>query len=265
VRSVVLNAVVLRAVAVLCAAGWLIFPGFGLIDLAVSWSSDWPVVLEAGWGLFFTVLAGAAFVDVALRPHRALPVLVQVAVAAVVLGGSAVASAEWPLLPLAALLLAETVLTTALARKLPGNDIRRPWTLPASPLLLALAAVGAVPWASYAVAMWRADRADQPADVSVGVDHYAVQGALAAALVVLSALAAGWPRGRRFLGLGTGVAAAYLGLVSLAWPGSAGGLGPVWSAPALGWGVTVAALAAWPDRLQGRQLVGEVVESERAL
>jgi hypothetical protein len=259
------RSVVTRVVAGLCAAGWLLVPGFGLIDLAVTWNPGWPVVLEAGWGLFFTVLAGAALIRIAVRPHRALPALVQLAVAVIALAVSAAAAAAWPAVLLAALLLAETALVAALAHGLPDSDMGRPLTLTPWTPLLAVAVVGAAPWASYALSMWRAARADQPVDISVGVDHYVVQGALAGALVVLPALAAGWPRGRRFIGLGSGVAAGYLGLVSLAWPGYAGGLGPVWSALALGWGLTVGALAAWPARLQRRQLVGEVVEPERAL
>ena len=41
---------------------WIVLPGFGAIDLSVTWSPDWPQVLEAGWGLQFTVLVGAPFV-----------------------------------------------------------------------------------------------------------------------------------------------------------------------------------------------------------
>jgi hypothetical protein len=67
----------------------------------------------------------------------------------------------------------------------------------------------------------------------MGVDHYAVQGALALALVALALTAALWPRGPR--------GRRYLGLVS-------------------GRGLAVASL-----RLQPRELGGQVVEAERAL
>ena len=40
----------LRAIAGLFALSWIVVPGFGAIDLAVTWSSDWLQVLEAGWG-----------------------------------------------------------------------------------------------------------------------------------------------------------------------------------------------------------------------
>ena len=36
-----------RLLAVLFAATWLLLPGFGLVDLSVSWDPDWPVVQSA--------------------------------------------------------------------------------------------------------------------------------------------------------------------------------------------------------------------------
>src|SRR6185436_16809545 len=85
-----------RVLAALFAAAWIVFPGFGAVDLSVTWSSDWPQVLEAGWGLFFTLLVGAAFVALAFRPCSAAPVA-QLAVAALALAVSVVAGREAPL------------------------------------------------------------------------------------------------------------------------------------------------------------------------
>ena len=70
VQGVAMRRVAVRLLAGLFAVGWLVFPGFGAIDLSVTWDADWPQVLEAGWGLFFTVIVGAAFALVALRPRR---------------------------------------------------------------------------------------------------------------------------------------------------------------------------------------------------
>jgi hypothetical protein len=64
-----------RVLAVLFALTWLIVPGFGLIDLSVTWDPDWPVVLEASWGVFMTVLVGGSFLALALRPTRSAPAL----------------------------------------------------------------------------------------------------------------------------------------------------------------------------------------------
>jgi hypothetical protein len=72
----------------------LVLPGFGVIDLSVTWSADWPQVLEAGWGLFATVIVGAAFVLVALRPCRSAPGAAQLTVATVALAISAVVAKE---------------------------------------------------------------------------------------------------------------------------------------------------------------------------
>jgi hypothetical protein len=82
------------------------------------------------------------------------------------------------------------------------------------------------------------------ADVTNRVDHYAVQGALA--LIVLSLLAALWPRGRRQLGASAALCATYLGLVSCAFPGTAAGLGPVWSVLCLTWGLAVGLVVGSP-------------------
>jgi len=105
-----------------------------------------------------------------------------------------------------------------------------------------------VPWLVYAYAMYAANRAELPVDISIGIDHYSVQGAVGLALVLLSSAAACWPRGRRFIGVGAGLEAAYLGLVCLAWPGTPGGFGPVWSVLSMAWGVAFATVAAVRSR-----------------
>jgi hypothetical protein len=251
-----------RISAATFALSWLTFPGFGVPDLLVSWNPEWAVVLEAGWGLFSAIVVASAFVVLAFRPERPGPALVQLSMAVAALVVSAAAGGEAPLLPLAAGLAVQTALAIGLAARLPGREAVRPVGLAPSLPLLVLAVLGAVPWCAYAAAMYSANRAESPVDVSVGIDHFAVQGALALALVALVALAAVWPRGRRQLGLTAGVAAAYLGLVSLAWPGQPGQLGQTWSILALAWGLAVASAAVAGPRLQPRQLGGEVVEAQ---
>ena len=73
-------------------------------------------------------------------------------------------------------------------------------------------------------------------DVTMGVDHYAVQGAFALALPALALLAAVWPRGRRYLGIGVGLCAGYVGLVSFAFPGTWAGVPELESALCIGLG-----------------------------
>ena len=59
---------VVRVLAAFFALTWLVLPGFGLIDLSVTWDPDWPVVLEASWGVFMTVLVGGSFLAARRRP-----------------------------------------------------------------------------------------------------------------------------------------------------------------------------------------------------
>lgn len=253
-----------RLLAVLFVLTWLLLPGFGLADLMVSWDPDRPVVLEASWGLFMTVLVAGSFATVVARPGRTAAAEVVLAVVLGVWALSAVAGLEWELLGFAALLVAEAAV---LAAVLPGRERVRPVTWSPSPALLGLAAVGAVPWVVHAVEMYRRNRANAHewhGDITMGTDHYAMQGALAVALVVLSALAAVWPRGRRHLGVAIGLAAGYLGLVSLTHPTFDAALGTPWSAPAIAWGVAVALVSVLPASERG-ELRGEVVEAERAL
>jgi hypothetical protein len=253
-----------RVLAVLCALTWLVLPGFGLIDLSVTWDPGWPVVLEASWGVFMTVLVGGSFLAVAVHPRRSAPAFVVLVVALAAMLAAAAAGLEWQLLGYAAVLVAELpVLFLA-----PGRERVRPVVLaPWLPLVL-VAVAGAVPWLVHAARMFGANRGDAgpvTSDVTMSVDHFAVQGALALALVALSLATALWPRGRRHLGLATGVCAGYLGLVSFAFPWSWAGLGPLWSVLCMAWGAAIAGLAVAAPRLQPRQLRSEVVEAQRSL
>jgi hypothetical protein len=256
--------IVVRVAAVFFALTWLILPGFGLADLMVSWDPDWPVVLEASWGLNMAVLVAGSFLTVAFRPRDvAVPaVVVAATLAAWVL--SAVAAQEWELLGFAAVLAVEGLVVMLLA----GRPRLRPVRWSVWPPLLVVALSAAVPWALHALDMYRLNRlnADEVVgDITMGTDHYAVQGALAGTLVVLAVLAACWPRGRRHLGLSVGLVAGYLGLVSVTHPGYEAALGTAWSVLAMAWGLAVAVLAVVAPRLQPGEFRGEVVEAERAL
>ena len=100
-------------------------------------------------------------------------------------------------------------------------------------------------------------------DVTMGVDHYAVQGALAAG-------AAGARRCSPPSGRAAGAssaspsvsAPATSGLVSFAFPGDLGRAAPLGSALCMAWGAAVAVLALAAPRLQPRELRREVVETQ---
>src|SRR5690242_8535122 len=145
----------LRVVAALFALTWLVFPGFGLIDLSVTWDPDWPVVLEAGWGVFMTVLVGGQFLALAVRPHRAAPALVTLTIALATLLVASGAGGEPWLFVYVAVLLVEGAAVVGL---LPRREPVRPMGLGPSWPLLALAAAGAVPWLINAVHMFEDDR-----------------------------------------------------------------------------------------------------------
>ncbi len=236
----------------LFAVSWLVLPGFGLIDLSVTWNADWPQVLEAGWGLFATVIVAASFALVVVRPRASMPAAAQLVVATGSLVVSALAARETGLLALAALLGAQTGIVGGLLRGAwqDGSALRASFAPVSGPLLL-LAGVGAVPWTAYALHMWALNREGRSdTDVTLGIDHYSVQGALALVLVVLPLVAAVRADLHPFVPVCTGVAASYLGLVSLAWPDAAGGLGRAWSIAATAWGLALIA-ATLAHRIRG--------------
>lgn len=233
-----------RVVAALCALTWLTFPGFGLIDLSVTWNAAWPQVLEAGWGLFFTVLVAAPFGLVVVGPRRVSTSAAQLGVAAAALAVSALLADEPRLVLLSLAIAVETAVVVWLAYDLLERQGWQP--RPSAPLaLVALAAAG--PWLVYASRMYDLNREGLSAvagDVSIGIDHYAVQGGVALAITALALLAVVFPAGRRFSGSCAGLTAAYLGVVSYAWPDAAGGFGRWWSAGAVLWGLALV-LCAW--------------------
>jgi len=254
VQDVAVRGAVVRVLAVLFAASWLVLPGFGLIDLSVTWNSAWPQVLEAGWGLFATVIVGAAFVLVAVSPRRSVPGVSQLVVATVSLAISAVLAKEGGLFALVVLLALQTAIVSGLlgrTREL-GNDLSVVRSPGISRSLLLLAAAGAAPWLSYTLHLWRLNREARPdSDITLGIDHYSVQGALALSLAVLPLVAALRENVRPFVPACAGVAAFYLGLVSLAWPSSPAALGSAWSAVAMAWGLSLlAAVVVQSPRLR---------------
>ena len=234
---------VVRVLAVFFALTWLVLPGFGLTDLSVTWDPDWPVVLEASWGVFMTVLVGGAFLAAAVAPSRTAPAQLVLLVTLASWLVAAAAGLEWQLLGFVALLAVEAAVLLLL---LPARERLRPLAWSPSRPLLVLAALGVVPGVLHAERMFAGNRRDAGVligDVTMGVDHYAVQGALALALPALALLAAAWPRGRRYLGSGVAVCAGYVGLVSFAFPTTWAGLSPLGSALCMAWAAGVGLLA----------------------
>ena len=236
----VLPTPVVRVLAALCAVFWWV-PMFGIIDLTVTWDPDWPVMLEAGWGLFFTFVVGLPFALIAVRPRRGAAATMQLWVATGVLALAAAVSLEWQAGVVAAVLLTLTALVS-LCRD------AEPMRVPSSPVdvpLAALAAVATPPWLVYAWTTAEDNRADLPwSDVTNFVDHYSVQAATALAMIALTALASVHSRGRRLHCTTVAIVSGYLGIVSLGWPVAAAGFSVVWSWLVVGWAVAVL-VATW--------------------
>lgn len=210
------------------------------VDLLVTWAPDWPQVLEAGWGLFMTFFVGVPFAAVAVRRSPPRAAAVQLYVAATTLVIAAVGAAEWALIIWGLAIALETTLVTGIPRH---RTVKFHATRDALPLT-ALALIGAGPGTVYVVQMWALNRQDRfDADITVGIDHYSVQGAFGVAALALVLFAATWPASRQFIGASVGISTAYLGLVSWAWHPTPASVSPAWSVLVMAWGVTVAVLA----------------------
>jgi hypothetical protein len=246
---VAVRRVAARVVSGLFAVSWLVLPGFGLIDLSVTWNTEWPQVLEAGWGLFATVIVGASFAWLAVRPGVPVPAVAQLLAATGCLAVSAVVAREAELFVLVALLGLQTAIVAGLLGPRPRYDTGS--QAPGLPrLLLFVAGAGVIPWLAYGLHMWSLNRDRRSdSDVTLGIDHYSVQGALALVLAVLPLWAALRTERHPFVPVCAGVTASYLGLVSLAWPDAAAALGQAWSIAAMGWGLALLA-ATFTDRIR---------------
>ena len=222
---------------------------FGIIDLAVvlSPSDEFrPIVmLEAGWGLLFTVLVAAAFAAVAVWPRRCTPPLVQIGVVIVTLAVAAALGGGALWLVAVGLSAALIVLVAMLPK-----DREPLWPQPGSVSwpLAALTVAGVVLWLWYGTRMFMlAQQPSATTDDTLGVNHYQVQGALAVALVGLTGLTVKWPRFRSWVGISAGTTAAALGASNLAWSHSAGAFPVGWAVCAVIWGVLLAG-ASWVSR-----------------
>jgi len=241
--------VIQRVLAGLFALTWIVLPGFGMIDLTVTWSSTWPQVLEAGWGMFITFLVGVPFLAIAVRPRFPSGVLETLLVSTFALMVSGVVALERGCFILGLIVAVElAVVSWRWDARFAHLGDAKGWDRLSS-VFAVLSLASAVPWIVYALHMWSLNRQDQPdSDVTMGVDHYSVQGALGIAVlgVALMLVPAGEPAGRRLMGFCAGISAAYVGLVSLAWHPTQGSFGPVWSILCMAWGLALVVLPWLP-------------------
>jgi hypothetical protein len=199
-------------------------------------------------GLYFTLLVGAPFVAVATRPRLPTGAPEMLVVATVALLVSGVVALEIGCVVLGVILAIGTVAVTW-PWQWSFGELRRSGTDRMSAVFGILAVLAAGPWLVYAVHMWSLNRQDRfDGDVTNGVDHYSVQGAFGLAMVLLAFLLVpvGMSAGRRLVGVCAGLAAAYLGLVSLAWHPTQGSFGLAWSVLCMAWGLALVVLPFLP-------------------
>lgn len=232
--------IVLRALMVLFAISWWVLPAMGVIDLTVTWDEDWPVVLEAGWGVMFTGLGLSFFVAGAVR-RTAGAALVHAYVATAAIAVAAIAGLEPEAWWIVAMLAIQLPFLHLLARPVPLSRGRL--HLPMAVLGLLAAPVGL----AYAWSMAEKNRRGLIfSDITNDVDHFSVQAALGLALFLLPLAAAQLSGTRRPLGTVTALMAGYLGLISYSWQGQLGGFNEGWSVATMAWATAVLAAAWWP-------------------
>jgi hypothetical protein len=222
------------------------FAYYGLIDLSVVIIQDERFydfyLVDAGWGLLYTVLVGFPLVMFAARPRAQLCLQQLIVVSTAILICALITPATGQLAP--AVLLAVTGMVLS---GLSGHGL-----VPIRGLSLhginkgmaVLAVVAAVSSLAYAATMIQAARVGHADDDTWGLMHLPMQAAFAlsvAGVTVLAVLAdaaksAWW----QVPAWSAAASAAWLGLLSVAYPGHLGSLGRIGGVAAIAWGVALA-------------------------
>ena len=221
------------------------FLDFGLIDLVTAVFRD-PVfaqhyVLEVGWGVLYLVLVAGSFTALVVRPRTGTWLWQLGIVAAGLLLAAVVAHQPGHLVPAAAIGVTAVLLWWIAGAEAPPLL----WRWGAAPVV---AAVGALPWCWYAVAMARSTFNDE---ITNGLTHYPAQGALGFAIALGAVLAAvtetGAP-GRVVQACLVSGAALVLGVESAVNPGLVGSLGTGGGVAAATWSVALLVAVLLPRR-----------------
>ena len=102
----------------------------------------------------------------------------------------------------------------------------------------ALVIGAAVPWLGYASASAASARSGEPPqEITLGLDHWPIQSALAIAVVLVSGFAATLPSGWMTPTWTVGIAAAWLAVVAWVNPDLAASMSRLWASAALVWAV----------------------------
>ena len=241
--------------------GWFFYGVQDSLAFTMGPTFHATVLLSAGWGLLFLLLVGAALLVAALRPAvgPAVAVVVLADSAAVALGAVLSGSPKH-------LLVGVGLGLTALAPASPRATVaalRRTSLAGVAPA--AVAAVGLVPWVTYALTCASTARAGRTvSDDTWGLDHWPVQTATPLAMVLVAAVAATTLPGRRVAAWSAGAAAVLLGLFFWSYPHLVAGTSRPWAAATMGWGVAVVAAAYLPARSAGvAETGGDAVDRQQ--
>jgi hypothetical protein len=132
-------------------------------------------------------------------------------------------------------------------------------------VLLALVGIAAVPLLAYASTNIGLQRT--VTDDHAGMGHYGFMAAFGFTVIGVGLWASLRPDGWRLTAWVAGLLPAFLGLVSVVFPGASSSLGLVWALAAIAWGVVFVAAAELTRDAEGPTLLGSrgaVSKSERA-
>ena len=202
------------------------------------------VPLEVSWGSLFTFFLAGGYVWVAVLPRQPEPGLVQVAIASVALAFSAAAGSDVRPLWVAAVAALSALLLATMTQRSGGVGYSS-WSV--NGWQLALAAAGMFLWLPYTVEALEASRSGIPGDITNGIEHWPVQAATGAALILGSVLLAVWDSGRALLRVTCCLSGAFIGMGQLAYPDRAGAMeGDLWGIGVILWTVLLALVPAEP-------------------
>jgi hypothetical protein len=211
--------------------------GFGGVDLLSPWIiHEGTQVTDVGYGTLAGIVLPAGLIAAALRSAAGLQQVVAAAAAYAIAG---VVAGQPRLVAVGAIVAGGAGAVAALHRQR-GRLLPR-WRRPSLPLL-ALALAACAPGSQYALHMAFNQRDGVlPADAHLGLGCWAALSAAALAALFAALLAALRTSDSIVPGL-TGAAAVLVwGLTCLAYPHSAGALGPVWAGLAVAWAIAFAA------------------------
>ena len=226
-----------RVLAGLLCLSWAL-PWFGVIDLLTAALRDpgftHGYALELGWGLFHLVLVATPLAVLVARPGAGVPLAMLVVTA-----GAVLLAALWGWsgrVALEGLALVVTVLLVGLGGTA-RPAVRRP-----DPVVLGLAILG-LPAALWYAATWVNAMDPTPSldDITNGVSHYPLQGALGFALVGVCGLVA--VTRSTFAAGCVAVCCVAFGLESWVDPGIDASLGRAGGGLLAAWGLLVVAAA----------------------